>query len=191
MFQLMSKQDEQFPYPWGTRPLPSPTSASTNAVERKRGAPLISENELPQKKMDLCCQLQSPRLNDLVSQCETLGCISLKLCKDVFNASAGTILHHSIRVLESLFTREEPLIFKVGFSHNPVWRWKNEIYGYVKAREKWSDMIILHYGKEPFTAAMLEAALIEKYKGIYVAICLFNFCHFIFLFLCLRWCPLP
>jgi hypothetical protein len=187
----MSKQDEQFPYPWGTRPLPSPTSASTNAVERKRGAPLISENELPQKKMDLCCQLQSPKLNDLVSQCETLGCISLKLCKDVFNASAGTILHHSIRVLENLFTREEPLIFKVGFSHNPVWRWKNEIYGYVKAREKWSDMIILHYGKEPFTAAMLEAALIEKYKGIYVAICLFNFCHFIFLFLCLRWCPLP
>lgn len=66
----------------------------------------------------------------------------------------------------SLFRREEPLIFKVGFTHNPIWRWENEIYGYAFDKmNRWTNMLIIHYCREPYTPAMLEAALIEKYKS--------------------------
>ena len=62
---FMSKQDEQYPYPWGTRPLPSSTSASTSVVERKRGAPLVLENELPRKN--------GPVLSTAIAQIEWVG----------------------------------------------------------------------------------------------------------------------
>jgi len=108
--------------------------------------------------------LGSPRFQTFVAGCETLGCISLKLCRDA-NASAGKILHHAIGTLENLFKQEDPMIFKIGFTHDPVWRWENDIYGYSMAKEKWTTMLILHYSREPFTPAMLEAALIEKFNG--------------------------
>lgn len=50
-------------------------------------------------------------------------------------------------------------------SHNPVWRWSNSIYGYCNSKDKWAEMIIMYYSREPYSAAMLEAALIEKYNG--------------------------
>lgn len=105
----------------------------------------------------------SPRLKTLSDECQTLGCISLRLCD--LNAVAGAVLRHAIQVLERLFQQQEPLIFKIGFTHNPIWRWSNASYGYGVAREKWSHMIILYYSKEPYSPAMLEAALIEKYQS--------------------------
>ena len=47
----------------------------------------------------------------------------------------------------------------------PVWRWSNSIYGYCNSKDKWAEMIIMYYSREPYSAAMLEAALIEKYNG--------------------------
>lgn len=84
-----------------------------------------------------------------------------KLCAP--DSSAGVVLRHAIRTLENLLRQEYPLIFKIGFSHNPIWRWQNQMYGYSYAKEKWSHMWILHYTHEPYTCAMLEAALIEKF----------------------------
>ena len=86
-----------------------------------------------------------------------------KLCD--LKATAGAILQHAIGVTLALFRREEPLIFKFGFTHNPIWRWTSPIYGYATARERWSNMLILHYAPEPYSPAMLEAALIEKFNS--------------------------
>lgn len=101
-------------------------------------------------------------LRTLSAECDALGCITIDTCD--LNAVAGAVLRHAISVLEKLFKREEPLTFKVGFTHNPIWRWTNDIYGYRYAKEKWSNMIILHFAFEPYSPAMLEAALIEKYQ---------------------------
>ena len=79
---------------------------------------------------------------------------------------AGKVLLHAIRVMENLFRKHEPLIWKVGFTHNPSWRWGNELYGYTRARDKWAGMIVLYRSNEQFGPAMLEAALIEKFKSI-------------------------
>lgn len=116
----------------------------------------------------------SPRLQSLSAECDVTRCITFNLC--ALNASAGKILAHSIGCLENLFRKEEPLIFKVGFTHNPVWRWSNDLYGYGHAREKWTNMIIFHYAKEPYSPAMLEAALIDKYKSTFDAISSFLLC---------------
>ena len=79
---------------------------------------------------------------------------------------AGKVLMHAIRVMESLFRKHEPLIWKIGFTHSPSWRWRNELYGYVHSRDKWAGMVVLYCSNEQFGPAMLEAALIEKFKSI-------------------------
>ena len=121
----------------------------------------------------------SPRLGQLSLECQAVGCISLKLCD--LTASAGAVLAHSIRVLENLFSMQEPLTFKIGYTHNPIWRWGNDIYGYRFDRNKWSNMVIIYYAKEPYSPAMLEAALIEKYRSIFEATNDFCLCCFLFL----------
>ena len=78
---------------------------------------------------------------------------------------AGAVLQHSIRVVEEYFKELEPLVFKFGWTHNPIWRWTNALYGYCQDRDIWSQMIILHVSHEAFGPAMLEAALINQYQG--------------------------
>ena len=78
---------------------------------------------------------------------------------------AGAVLQHSIRVVEEYFKRLEPLVFKFGWTHNPIWRWTNSLYGYCQDKDIWSEMIILHASHEAFGPAMLEAALINQYQS--------------------------
>lgn len=124
-------------------------------------------------------QLQnSPRLKALATECQTLGQpIRFALCD--LNALAGTVLRHCIGFLDRLFAKEEPLIFKIGITHNPQWRWGNKLYGYITEKDKWTEMVIIHYSREPYSPAMLEAALIEKYNSYCVA---FGFRYYSFVF---------
>ena len=57
------------------------------------------------------------------------------------------------------------MIYKFGFTHDPVWRWSNNLYGYKHARDSWSQMVLLFVSKEAGAAGMMEAALIEKHHG--------------------------
>ena len=173
-YGAVSTKDKTLPFPWQTnQPVPEKTSITCAEVstQQKRYLPDVVEQSVPhvlsKRKLNPNEDLPSPRLKTLSAECQKLGCIALKLCH--LNAVAGAILHHAISTLEIFFRREEPLIFKIGFTHNPIWRWSNETYGYKVAREKWSNMIILHYAKEPHGPAMLEASLIEKFRSIYTA----------------------
>lgn len=107
--------------------------------------------------------LERSGLQQMVHHAKALGCISFRLPKSV--VTAGAILHHCIGVVESVLEKQYPLIFKIGFTHDAVWRWSNGLYGYAVSREKWSNMIILHIADEPFSVAMLEAALINRFHG--------------------------
>lgn len=80
-------------------------------------------------------------------------------------ATAGSVLKHAKTVLDMLFSKHSPMIFKIGFTHDPIWRWTNHLYGYAHQRDKWTNMVILHQSFEPFGPAMLEAALIDQYKS--------------------------
>ena len=108
--------------------------------------------------------LNRASLQTVVEEAAAMGCIRFRL--PFLNAVAGGVLRHAIKTLEELFDKHSPMIFKVGFSHDPVWRWANTLYGYHLCRDNWSDMVVLFLSDEPFSVAMLEAALIEKYQCI-------------------------
>lgn len=120
--------------------------------------PSFLSGDLPQHLLQRAC------VKDMISHADEIGCISFRLPKP--NALAGAVLNHCIQVVEHILEKKYPLIFKIGFTHNAVWRWKNEIYGYAVSRDKWSHMVVLHIADEQFSVAMLEAALIERFRGI-------------------------
>lgn len=61
---------------------------------------------------------------------------------------------------------ESPATFKIGYTHNPYWRWSNPLYGYTSAlsREKFHRMIVVYVADQPHGPSMLEAALIRIFK---------------------------
>ena len=89
--------------------------------------------------------------------------ISFKLPRA--GALHGHVLKHACEQLETLFRIHSPLIFKIGVTHDHVFRWTNETYGYQYSREKWTHMVVLWISNEPSGPCMLEAALIDKYKS--------------------------
>ena len=93
----------------------------------------------------------------------SIGCITFRLPRP--NITAGRVLEHCVDTIQNLFAKHEPLIFKVGYTHNPCWRWTCDMYGYGHAKERWSQMIVLWVSTEPHGPAMLEAALIQMFKG--------------------------
>ena len=110
----------------------------------------------------------TPELMDIQKESENLvpGRIIFQL--PGLGASAGKVLTHAVRVLETLFKNWDPLIFKVGWSHHPVWRWNNAMYGYGHSRDRWTQMIVVYFSLEPHGPAMLEAALIDKFSSTLV-----------------------
>lgn len=107
--------------------------------------------------------LSSPRLRQIILEAASMSVIAFRLTNA--KATAGRVLLHSIGVIESFFRKHKPMIFKFGYTHNPSWRWMNKRYGYAKSRDGWTNMLILYISDEPYSAAMLEAALIEKYQS--------------------------
>ena len=82
------------------------------------------------------------------------------------NATAGKVLLHAKSIVNKLFAKHSPTIFKIGYSHNPVFRWNNELYGYKFSRDKWNNMVVLFESPVVHGPAFLEACLIDAYKGI-------------------------
>ena len=88
----------------------------------------------------------------------------IEWCLAARATTAGGVLSHAIHIVNRLSHRYAPMIFKIGFTHDASWRWENTIYGYKWQRDKWEKMCLLHIAEEPFSPAMLEAALINKFQ---------------------------
>lgn len=89
--------------------------------------------------------------------------IHLRLPKSL--GTPGYVLRHAIEVFEDLHSRRKPMSFKFGFTHDPVFRWTNPIYGYVNSVQKYERMDILYVSDEATGPGFLEAALVNLYKG--------------------------
>ena len=162
---LWPTKEDEGPFPWrrtttldgpfNPKPVPADTPGVTNVSLPAMGPPNC---------FTLDDQTAQASLKQAQEETAAVGCIAFKL--PAWNALAGRVLDHAVQVIESLFRKHEPLIYKVGVTHSPVWRWCNPIYGYVAARDKWSNMMVFHCSPEPYGPSMLEAALIDKYKGV-------------------------
>ena len=149
-------QESEGPFPWSTK-ICKPDDAK----------PVVEPqcDPLPSWVASLPVGLQSNQgLQAIAHESARHGAIDFKIPRS--QMTAGMVLQHCLEVTERLFRKHEPLIFKFGYTHNPCWRWANDLYGYVKAKEKWSNMIILWISDEPSGPAMLESALIEIFKSI-------------------------
>ena len=98
--------------------------------------------------------------------CENLEFLKYMLPPN--GATAGRVLHHAKASMTKLFKQYEPMIFKIGYTHDPEWRWTNDMYGYKFDRDLWTAMVILYQSEEPGGPSMLEASLIDIYKSILV-----------------------
>lgn len=139
--------------------------ASTPTLAAK-GITLDSEQPVSSSTTDL------PKLHGNVSAfhvgahslCDSLEFLDYKLPPP--GVSAGRVLQHAKSVLSTLIQKEQPLIFKVGYTHNPMFRWANTLYGYQVGRyHKWSKMLVLFESTEAAGPAMLEAALIQLFRS--------------------------
>ena len=80
-------------------------------------------------------------------------------------ALSGEVLHHSFVTVDRLLKQHGPVVFKIGVTHDPCFRWRNGLYGYIHERQQWQRMIILFASYEPVGPAFLEASLIYHYQG--------------------------
>lgn len=108
-----------------------------------------------------------PHLWDIRHNLETTFPGQINFWLPRLHSSSGNALKHCSCVLEKLMATQAPVAFKIGFTHNPDWRWGNKLYGYRHCKKmKWSTMILMYVANEPFGPSMLEAALIDKFESI-------------------------
>ena len=89
----------------------------------------------------------------------------LGFCLPPKNSLPGAVLRHVYKYVDDLIGKEWPLIYKLGFTHSPHARFWNATYGYVTESYKWHRLVVVYCGIDTTSAAYVEAALIQKYKG--------------------------
>ena len=142
-------KDKLFPFPW--MPAQEQEAQCEHHPHWKTCEPYLRDTG------------EHPELHSMLTKCAAVSAIDFKL--PAVGCVSGQVLRHAICVMNGLFGRLSPLIFKIGFTHDAEWRWCNSLYGYRGAKDKWSNMLVLYLATEPHSASMLEAALVEKYKS--------------------------
>ena len=158
------RQDVQMPYPWtrGNSELKRKAPAEHSDAEDSR---CLGQKAKHPKGVRSCGDevTKLSWFSHMVEACQPSGCITFDVPK--LHIPAGSVLKHSLRVLDGIFRRNDPCIFKLGITHNPAVRWSNQTYGYQHAADGWTNMTVLFVTDERFSPAMLEAALINIHCG--------------------------
>ena len=162
---LTESKASQGPFPW---PNPHPDvsairSASTPSLERKEQPP--RSHPCPALGHVESMVLEDSEIVGLVAEIDERPDIQRRLPKRV--TTVGSVLRHCTCSINTLLNAHAPMSFKIGFTHNPIWRWQNSLYGYKRDKSaKWQTMEVLYVAAEPYGPAMLEAALIDKYQSL-------------------------
>ena len=162
---LTESKASQGPFPW---PHPQPDvsairSASTPSLERKEQPP--RSHPCPALGHIESMVLEDSEIVGLVAEIDEHPDIQWWLPKRV--TTAGSVVRHYTCSINTLLNAHAPMSFKIGFTHNPIWRWQNSLYGYkLDKAAKWQTMEVLYVAAESYGPAMLEAALIDKYQSL-------------------------
>ena len=79
-------------------------------------------------------------------------------------ATASQVLAHAEKCILQLSSKH-PAVFKIGITRDPTVRWKHPQYGYSRdRRERWQQMKLGGVFSDSFSAGLLEAFLIRKFK---------------------------
>ena len=81
------------------------------------------------------------------------------------SSTSGQVLQHCRRIIESFCERLKPCTFKVGFTHDPGFRFYNHTFGYVRDRDGWQGMMVIFCSHDPVVTSYVEAAMIQVFLG--------------------------
>lgn len=175
-------KDSVVPYAWQHQPLKRLKTAATVNVNEPELAyqhlPFESDFQLsdPQDPPSFLWEdrylqhpdLRSlPRSQDVFRKIELDPCLLLALPKP--SATAGRILEHAIQTFEDLVSKNKPLTFKFGITHDASIRWNNETFGYKYSKDIFDYMLVIYGASNPYGPAFLEAALIDRFGGFLFA----------------------
>ena len=104
-----------------------------------------------------------PRSQSVFRQIEVDPRLSMKL--PMPGVTSGRVLEHAIRTFENLLTKNKPMSFKFGITHDAAMRWHNTTFGYEYSKERFDYMLVIYGASNPHGPAFLEAALIERFGG--------------------------
>lgn len=108
--------------------------------------------------------LQLPRTQRCFDVIETDPYLDYRLPKRP-NATAGVILKGIYDTVDHILKVHQPCIYKLGFTHDPHFRFHNNIYGYIRELDQWEKMTVIYASHEPISCAFVEGALIQRHKG--------------------------
>ena len=108
--------------------------------------------------------LQLPRTKRCFDVIETDPYLDYRLPKRP-NATAGVILKGIYDTVDHILKVHQPCIYKLGFTHDPYFRFHNNIYGYSRELDQWEKMTVIYASHEPISCAFVEGALIQRHKG--------------------------
>ena len=174
---LLWPKDSTLPFPWANSKNASNDNGSSDDAackvsDRKRQLETLVVSKGTRAKTRRTYNIliayldEYPHLRDLHQKLDQLFPGQVEFQLPPLHALSGAVYRHCTNVLEQLLESQSPMTFKIGFTHDPLWRWGNSLYGYSKSREQWTMMIVIYTASEPHSAAMLEAALIDKYQSI-------------------------
>lgn len=107
--------------------------------------------------------LALPRTHECFSLIEGDGRLDYSLPKP--NVTAGQVLKHCYEALDGVLRKENPCIYKVGYTHCASFRLYNKVYGYAWERDKWERMLVIYASNESISPAFVEGALIQREMG--------------------------
>lgn len=160
------------PYPWPTTLVTGPPCSSSTKRNREHHgddgdrdqcAKQIKPNDvIATATGDLREDYRDcPRCAEVLHLIETDPGISLQL--PLVGATAGRVLQHAANVFAKLQEKHAPMTFKFGITHNPHWRWHNELYGYRHSSDRFEHMTVVFADGNPHGPAFLEASLIREF----------------------------
>ena len=105
--------------------------------------------------------LALPRGQQVFEQMERDDSVIMELAPP--GATAGKVLQSVSAVVQRYFSQHKPMKFMFGITHDVVFRFHNKKFGYKHSRNSFQRIVALYASKEPYSPAMLEATLIDKY----------------------------
>ena len=108
-----------------------------------------------------------PRSHDVFRKIEKEVCLELVLPKP--GSNAGGVLQHAIKTLDGMISKNKPVTFKIGITHDPYVRWHNSVFGYKYSKDPYDFMWILYAASHIHGPSFLEAALIDRYQSFLFA----------------------
>ena len=78
---------------------------------------------------------------------------------------AGQKLCHVFAAVDKILERNAPCIFKAGHTHCPIYRFYNDVFGYVLEKDRWEKVTVVYVSHEDISTSFVEAAIIQRHKG--------------------------